>query len=166
MTQLGNPYKEILSRFNSCIWFICYSEAETSPVFQTSGRAGAPQRTSVQHCSCQLGWGKPEHPGFPKGWEQGTAGTCLPPQGTSPLRIKLKPTLLQIKRDQIVTLTEDGGTFSHTLCLKAESIKSVLLSQVLGIPKDGECHSLSFQCLTTLDFFFSWSCIWSGFPIS
>lgn len=111
-------------------------------MFQTSGRAGAPQRVSVQAlllpAGCHQGQGKPEHPGFPKGWEHGTAGTCLPPQGTSPLRIKLKATPLQIKRDQTVTLTEDGGTLSPTLCLKAQSIKLLLLSQVLGIPKDGD----------------------------
>lgn len=71
--------------------------------------------------------GSQEHPGVPKGWEQGTAGMCLTPQGTSTQRIPLKASLLQIKRE-IVTLNEDRGIFSPALGLKAQSIKLMLLS--------------------------------------
>lgn len=126
-------------------------------MYQTSDRSGAPQG----HRSCQLDviWdeGRQEHPGIPKGWEQGTAGTCLTPQGTSPQRIQLKAAQLQIKCE-IATLTEDRGIFSPTLHLKAQSIKLMLLSRVLGISKDGGAtvlpSSTFFQCLTTLNLIF------------
>lgn len=62
---------------------------------------------------------------------------CLAPQGTSPQSIQLKASLLQIKCE-IVTLTGDRGTFSPTLCLKAQSIKLMLLSRVLGISEAGD----------------------------
>lgn len=141
MTQLRNPYKEILSRFNSCFWFICYSELKQALCFRPLTDQELPRERQCRHCSCQpdVIWdeGSQKHPGAPKGWEQGTTVTCPAPQGTSLQKIKLKATLLQIKRE-IVTLTEDGGTFSPTLCLKAQSIKSVPLSQVFGISKDGD----------------------------